>query len=72
MCDLELVIRNVSDNPVLFQTLHSSCSLGDITKGQNFFELKASPEHFVCSHSAADCWEYMFLSSDSTPGVIAH
>lgn len=66
------MIRNVSDNSVLFQALHSSCSLSDIPKEQYFFELKASPEHFVCSHSAADCWEYMFLSSDSAPGVIAH
>lgn len=68
---LRTAIRNVIDNSVLLQTLHSSCSLSDITKMKHFFDLKASPEHFVCSPSAADCWEYMFLSSDSTLGAIA-
>lgn len=55
------LMRNMSRQFCLL-TLSNSCSLSDITKKQYFFELKASPMHFVCYHQAADCWEYMLLS----------
>lgn len=54
----------LGDNSALFQTLHDSCSLSDITKKQNFFKLKASPMDFVCDHPAEDCWECTLLAQE--------